>query len=420
MVEPIVLAGVATVGFLMVLSAFFSSSEIAMFSLERHRVDSLAEGKDPNAVALKKLRENPHRLLVTILVGNNVVNIAMTSIATALFAFYVADSVAVLLTTVVISFLVLILGESAPKSYAVENTESWALRISRPLLASQYLMYPAVVFFDYITRLVNKVTGGRSDIEASYVTRDEIEDLLRTGEEEGVIEEDEREMIQSVFRFTNTIAKEVMVPRLDMVSVSADSSLEEVLDACVENDVTRVPVYRNNLDNIVGIVDIRDIVPALDTDTTPEDIVEPTLHVPETKEIDDLLQELQEERIHLAIVIDEFGSTKGLVTVEDIVEEIVGEIFETEEEEPIERTDENTIIVKGEVNVDEVNEELGIELPEEGEFETVAGFIYNRMGRLVEEGETVRYENVAMTVEETENTRILRVRVEKEGQEKEP
>jgi len=227
-------------------------------------------------------------------------------------------------------------------------------------------------------------------------------------------------MIQSVFRFTNTIAKEVMVPRLDMVSVSADSSLEEVLDACVENDVTRVPVYRNNLDNIVGIVDIRDIVPALDTDTTPEDIVEPTLHVPETKEIDDLLQELQEERIHLAIVIDEFGSTKGLVTVEDIVEEIVGEIFETEEEEPIERTDENTIIVKGEVNVDEVNEELGIELPEEGEFETVAGFIYNRMGRLVEEGETISYENVAMTVEETENTRILRVRVEKEGQEKEP
>jgi len=159
MVEPIVLAGVATVGFLMVLSAFFSSSEIAMFSLERHRVDSLAEGKDPNAVALKKLRENPHRLLVTILVGNNVVNIAMTSIATALFAFYVADSVAVLLTTVVISFLVLILGESAPKSYAVENTESWALRISRPLLASQYLMYPAVVFFDYITRLVNKGHG---------------------------------------------------------------------------------------------------------------------------------------------------------------------------------------------------------------------------------------------------------------------
>jgi CBS domain containing-hemolysin-like protein len=417
MVEPTVLAGVAAVGFLMLLSAFFSSSEIAMFSLERHRIESLAEGESASAVTLKKLRENPHRLLVTILVGNNVVNIAMTSIATALFAMYFADGAAVFITTVVISVLVLLFGESAPKSYAVEHTEEWALRIARPLQASQYLMYPAVVFFDYLTRLVNRFTGGRSDIETSYVTKDEIEGLLLTGEEEGVIEEDEREMIQSVFRFTNTIAKEVMVPRLDMVSVSAEASLQEVLDTCVENDVTRVPVYKDNLDNIIGILDIRDIVPALGTDATPEDIVESTLHVPETKEIDDLLQELQEERIHLAIVIDEFGSTKGLVTVEDIVEEIVGEIFETEEEEPIERIDADTIIVKGEVNVDEVNEEMGIELPEEGEFETVAGFIYNRMGRLVEEGETIVHDDVTLTVEETENTRILRVRVEREGQE---
>ncbi|MGK2230344.1 MAG: putative hemolysin [Methanobacteriota archaeon] len=417
MVEPIVLAGVAAVVLLMILSAFFSSSEIAMFSLERHRIDSLAEGEEASAATLESLRENPHRLLVTILVGNNVVNIAMTSIATALFAIYVPGGLAVLLTTVIISVLVLVFGESAPKSYAVENTEEWALRIARPLQASQYVMYPAVVFFDHLTRGVNRFTGGRSDIETSYVTRDEIEGLLRTGEEEGVIEEDEREMIQSVFRFTNTIAKEVMTPRLDVVSVTADSSLDEVLQTCVENDVTRVPVYRDNLDNIVGIVDIRDIIPALETDATPADIVEPTLHVPETKEIDDLLRELQDERIHLAIVIDEFGSTKGLVTVEDIVEEIVGEIFETEEEEPIERIDDGTITVKGEVNLDEVNEELGIDLPEEGEFETVAGFIYNRMGRLVEEGETVVDQGVTLTVEETENTRILRVRVEKEEQE---
>jgi len=414
MIEPIVWAGIGVVGVLMLLSAFFSSSEIAMFSLERHRIDSLAEKKSKSAVTLKKMRENPHRLLVTILVGNNVVNIAMTSIATALFAFYFTRGTAVFLTTLVISFLVLLFGESAPKSYAVENTESWALRIARPLQASQYIMYPAVVFFDYLTRVVNRFTGGRSAIETSYVTKDEIEGILRTGEAEGVIEEDEREMIQSVFRFTNTIAKEVMVPRLDMVSVSADASLEEVLEACVENDVTRFPVYKDNLDNIIGIVDIRDVFPALDTDTTPEDIVEPTLHVPETKEIDDLLQELQDERIQLAIVIDEFGSTKGLVTVEDIVEEIVGEIFETEEQEPIERLDDGAIVVKGEVNVDEVNDELGVELPEEGEFETVAGFIYNRMGRLVEEGEKVVHDNVALTVEETENTRILRVRVEKE------
>ncbi|MFW5984531.1 MAG: CNNM domain-containing protein, partial [Halobacteria archaeon] len=191
MVDPIVVAGVVAVFLLMLLSAFFSSSEIAMFSLERHRLESLAEGDQTNTATLKSLRENPHRLLVTILVGNNVVNIAMTSIATALFAIYVPGGWAVFLTTVIISVLVLVFGESAPKSYAVENTEEWALRIARPLQTSQYLMYPAVVFFDYLTRAVNRFTGGRSDIETSYVTKDEIEGLLRTGEEEGVIEADE-------------------------------------------------------------------------------------------------------------------------------------------------------------------------------------------------------------------------------------
>ncbi|MDY6780449.1 MAG: hemolysin family protein, partial [Halobacteria archaeon] len=303
--------GVVAIVLLMIFSAFFSSSEIAMFSLERHRIEGMVEeSDDKNAAVLQKLREDPHRLLVTILVGNNVVNIAMSSIATVLFVEYVGPGAGAAAATVTISFLVLIFGESAPKSYAVENTESWALRISRPLQFSQYVMYPAVVFFDYLTRVINRVTGGRSDIEMSYVTRDEIEGIIRTGEREGVIEEDEREMIQSVFRFSNTIAKEVMVPRLDMISVSDDSDLDDVLEVCVENDVTRVPVYHENLDNIKGIANLRDIV-SDDVDSLDE-VIMPTLHVPETKEIDDLLREMQEERIHMAIVIDEFGSTEGL------------------------------------------------------------------------------------------------------------
>jgi CBS domain containing-hemolysin-like protein len=408
--------GIAAILVLMALSAFFSSSEIAMFSLERHKIDRMVEDEDgtneDRAAVLRRLREDPHRLLVTILVGNNVVNIAMSSIATALAAVYLPPGQAVVATTVIVSTLVLILGESAPKSYAVEHTEAWALRIAKPLRWTQRAMYPAVVFFDHVTRVVNRVTGGRSDIETSYVTRDEIEGILKTGEREGVIEEDEREMIQSVFRFSSTIAKEIMVPRLDVVAVSRDSTVEEVLDVCVEHDVTRVPVYSESLDNVEGLANIRDLVPARQTGETLDDVVMPTLHVPETKEIDDLLREMQEERIHMAVVIDEFGSTEGIVTIEDIVEEIVGEIFELEEEDPIERVDDRTLRVNGEVNLDEVNEALEIDLPEEGEFETVAGFIYNRMGRLVEEGEVVEHDGVALTVEETDNTRILTVRIE--------
>ncbi len=408
---------VAAIVVLMALSAFFSSSEIAMFSLERHKVERMIdEGElegDGRADVLHSLRRDPHRLLVTILVGNNVVNIAMSSIATALAAVYLPPGQAVVATTVVISTLVLILGESAPKSYAVEHTEGWALTIAKPLQWSQRMMYPAVVFFDHVTRVVNRVTGGRSDIETSYVTKDEIEGLLKTGEKEGVIEEDEREMIESVFRFSHTIAKEIMVPRLDVVAVSRDSTVDEVLEVCVENDVTRVPVYRESLDNVEGLANIRDLVRARQMDEGLDDVVTPSLHVPETKEIDELLREMQEGRIHMAVVIDEFGSTEGIVTIEDIVEEIVGEIFELEEEKPIRRVDDRTIVVKGEVNLDEVNDALDIDLPEEGEFETVAGFIFNRMGRLVEEGETVEYDGVELTIEETDNTRILQVRIER-------
>ncbi|MFB6282871.1 MAG: hemolysin family protein [Halobacteria archaeon] len=415
-VAAITWIGVISIVVLMLLSAFFSSSEIAMFSLERHKIDSLVEKDQKRGKVLQTLRKDPHRLLITILVGNNVVNIAMSSIATLLFSRYVGAHYTIFVTTFVISFLVLLFGESAPKSYAVENSESWSLKIARPLKFSQTFMYPAVVFFDKLTRIVNRVTGGRSDIETSYVTRDEIEGLIRTGEKEGVIEEDEREMIQSVFNFSNTIAKEVMVPRLDMVSVSDEKTIEEVLEVCIEEDVSRIPVYEEKLDNVKGFVNIRDLLRYKDTDTELEDLVMPTLHAPETKEVDDLLREMQEKRIHMAVVIDEFGSTEGLVTIEDIVEQIVGEIFDLEEEAPISRLDDSTLLVKGEVNVDEVNETLGINLPEEGEFETVAGFIFNRMGRLVEEGESLRHDKVKITVEEIDNTRILRVLIRKLGE----
>ncbi len=403
--------GVISIIFLMGLSAFFSSSEIAMFSIPRHKLESLDSSK--SSVALKKLRSNPHRLLVTILVGNNVVNIAMSSIATILIAMYLSGGEAVFVATAIISLLVLLFGETAPKSYAVENHE-YALKISRPLKIFQLVLYPVVVLFDYLTRIINKITGGRPEIE-SYVTKDEIEGMLEAGQKQGAIDREEKQMVERVFQFSNTIAKEVMTPRLDIVYASYASSLEDVLDICVENRVTRVPIYRDNLDHIEGVVDIKDVINAIEKDKDGiENVVKPTLHVPETKEVDDLLKDMQEKRIHLAVVIDEFGSTEGIVTIEDIVERVVGEIFEAGEEKPIIRIDEKTISVKGETNIDEVNEFLGIDLPEEGEFETIAGFVYNRIGRLVEEGEKIHYDNVVLTIQETQETRILRVKIRKE------
>jgi len=409
--------GALVIVLLIGLSGFFSSSEIAMFSLANHRVDALVEDNVPGAETVDELKSDPHRLLVTILVGNNIVNIAMSSIATGVLALHLTQGQAVAVATFGITALVLLFGESAPKSYAVENTESWSLSIAKPLKYSEYALLPLVVIFDYLTRVVNKVTGGRSAIETSYVTRDEIQDMIETGEREGVLEEDEREMLQRIFRFNNTIAKEVMTPRLDMTAVSKTASIEEAIETLVQSGHERVPVYEGSLDNVIGVIHVRDLVREQTygehTDLQLEDVIQPTLHVPESKNVDELLTEMRENRMQMVIVIDEFGTTEGLVTMEDMVEEIVGDILEGEEEEPIEYVDDDTIIVQGELNIDEVNETLDIDLPEGEEFETIAGFIFNRAGRLVEEGETITYDGVRLHVEQVENTRITKARVTK-------
>jgi Hemolysins and related proteins containing CBS domains len=406
--------GVLTIVMLIGLSAFFSSSEIAFFSLPQHRVESMVEEGVPNAETVKGLKSDPHRLLVTILVGNNIVNIAMSSIATTLFGIYLGRGQAVFAATFGITAVVLLFGESAPKSYAVENTESWALRIARALKFSEYLLYPLIVVFDRLTRIVNTAIGSSSTIESPYVTRDEIKDIIETGEREGVIEEEEREMLERIFTFNNTIAKEVMTPRLDVTAVADDATIEEAIEACIGHDHDRVPVYDGNLDNIIGVVNVRDLVREYQYsegggDLT--DIVKPTLHVPESKNVDDLLAEMQENRLQMVVVLDEFGTTEGIITLEDMVEEIVGDILEGDEQEPFERIDEQTTLVRGEVNIHEVNEALDIDLPEGEEFETLAGFVFNRAGRLVEEGETFEYDGVLIEIEEVDSTRILKARI---------
>ncbi|MFB6189937.1 MAG: hemolysin family protein [Halapricum sp.] len=422
--STVAVLGALTILVLIALSAFFSSSEIAMFSLAKHRIDSMVEEGKPGARTVDRLKSDPHRLLVTILVGNNLVNIAMSSIATGLFALYMDQGRAVIAATFGITALVLLFGESAPKSYAVENTESWALRVASPLKWSQRVLLPLIVLFDYLTRVVNKVTGGRSAIESTYVTRDEIRNMIKTGEREGVLDEDERQMLQRTLRFNKTIAKEVMTPRLDMTAVAKESEIAEAIETCIQSGHARLPVYEGSLDNIIGVVHIRDLVRDLnygENETLElDDLIEPTLHVPESKNVDDLLAEMRENRMHMVIVIDEFGTTEGLVTMEDLTEEIVGEILEGGEEEPIEFVDDDTASVKGEVNIEEVNEALDIDIPEGEEFETLAGFIFNTVGRLVEEGEVIEYEEIEITVEQVENTRIMKARIRRVDDEEAP
>jgi CBS domain containing-hemolysin-like protein len=406
--------GVGVILLLLVGSGFFSSSEIALFSLPAHQVDAMVEEGKRGALAVKSLKEDPHRLLVTILVGNNMVNITMSSVSTTIVGFYFDAGAAVLVSSLGITSMVLIFGESAPKSYAVENTELHARRVARGLKIVEKVLWPLVTLFYYLTRVVNRVAGGSASIESTYVTRDEIRNMIETGEREGVLDEEERRMLQRTLRFTDATAKEVMTPRLDMAAVSKDATVEEAIEECIRSGHARLPAYDGSLDNVVGVFDVRDLEDSdydAFADLEVEDVVNPTLHVPESKNVDDLLSEMRENRMHMVIVIDEFGATEGLITMEDVLEEIVGEILVGDEDHPIEFVDDDTVLVNGSVNIEEVNEALEIVLPEGEEFETIAGFVFNLAGRLVEQGEAFDYGNVTLRAEQVENTRIRKARV---------
>ena len=406
--------GVVLILLLLVGSGFFSSSEIALFSLPTHQIDAMVEQGLRGAQAVNSLKEDPHRLLVTILVGNNMVNITMSSVSTTLVGFYFDAGTAVVVSSLGITSLVLIFGESAPKSYAVENTEVHARRVARGLKVVEKVLWPLITVFYYLTGLVNRITGGSPSIESTYVTRDEIRNMIKTGEREGVLDEEERQMLQRALRFTDASAKEVMTPRLDMAAVSAEATVEAAVEQCIQSGHARLPAYEGSLDNIVGVFDIRNLegvnyVGA--TDLQVRDVVTPPLHVPESKNVDELLTEMRENRLHMVIVIDEFGATEGLITMEDVLEEIVGEILVGGEEHPLEVAGDAEVLARGDVNIEVVNEALGIDLPEGEEFETIAGFIFNRAGRLVEQGETFEYENVTLRAERVDDTRIQKVRV---------
>ncbi|ESP88543.1 hypothetical protein K933_08787 [Candidatus Halobonum tyrrellensis G22] len=410
----VTLVGVVMILLLIMGSGFFSSSEIALFSLPAHQVDAMVEKGERGARLVKSLKEDPHRLLVTILVGNNMVNITMSSISTTVVGFYFDAGTAVLVSSLGITSMVLLFGESAPKSYAVENTDSWARTVAPGLKFVGTVLWPLITLFYYLTSAVNRLTGGSSSIESSYVTRDEIRNMIKTGEREGILHEDERQILQRTLRFTDATAKEVMTPRLDITGIAADATVEEAIEECIRAGHARLPAYEGSLDNVTGVFDIRDLRESDSdafADLTVAEVAAPTLHVPESKNVDELLSEMRENRMHMVVVIDEFGTTEGLITMEDVTEEIVGEILVADEDHPIEFVDDDTAVVDGSVNVHEVNEALDIVLPEGEEFETIAGFTFNRAGRLVEQGEEFDYENVTLRAEQVENTRIQKVRL---------
>lgn len=399
---PIV-ALIVVVGF----SAVYSMAETAMMALSRGRIRSL--GNDRQAKRLSRLLKDPNRMLGTVLVGNNLANILASTLATAFFLKLFGSS-GVVVSTVVMTLFILLAAEITPKTFASHNAEQVSLRLSPFLAISAKVFYPIVRVLTWIGVGVIRLLGGKAE-GGRLMTEEELRTLVEVGEEQGLLEANERDMIQGVFDFGDTVVREVMVPRIDVQALPETATLGEVWDSLVLWGHSRVPIFRNTIDDITGVIYARDILAygrEKPLDTPAATLARPVQFVPETKMIDSLFADFRRQRTQIAIVMDEYGGTAGIVTIEDLLEEIVGEIqdeYDQAEELPLKEISPGVVEVAGLLALDELNERLDLALPHE-DFDTVGGLVLHLLGRIPIEGETVRVDNVEITVSQVEGRRV--------------
>lgn len=399
---------------LLLLSALFSSSEAALLSVMRTpRLAHLVNTGSARAIRVTRMLEEPGRLLTTILLGNNIVNVAFATLVTASTLSLVADKeIAVALATVIATVALLIFGEVIPKNLAVRHAIPFALRLARPLKWIELVSWPLVSVLQWLSRLVTTDSG---ELEAQpSITEDELRTLIDIGDEEGVIEAGEAEMLERVFRFGDTRLQEVMTPRTEIIFVEQGASLEPFLDIYVEHPYTRFPVYEGNTDNVIGILSAKDILRAIGMKDETTEVIRDAYFVPETKPIAELFDELRQSGNQMAIAVDEFGGIAGLVTLKRLLEEIVGRVGEEGEapKDEYETLDENVFQVDGGMSIDDVDEELGIKLPE-GTYETIAGFVLDSLGHIPVEQEQFDHDGLRIEVTQMQDQKIEIIKLTK-------
>ncbi|HVA24123.1 MAG TPA: hemolysin family protein [Chloroflexota bacterium] len=404
-------------GICLLLAGFASAAETALTSLGRIRIRHLAEEGNHSARQLQQMLANPGDFLSTILFVNNVAVIVASTLTALLTVKLLKFGSAEAITTAALSMVILVFCEVTPKTIAIRNAESWALRLAGPVRTTSWLMGWLVHMLSAIPPLILRIFGIRPAPKGPFVTEEEIRMLVGTAEEEGVIEESEEQMIHSIFEFGDTTVREVMVPRVDMKAVALETSLTDVIDLMLQVSHSRIPVFEENVDNVVGTVFDRDLFKYLrerEVDVPLKEAVRPAYFVPESKKVDDLLRELQKSRVQMAIVVDEYGGTAGLVTIEDILEEIVGEIQDEfdPEDDPIEQVSESEAVFNALVNMDDVNDWLDIKL-EADDVDTLGGYVYSHLGKMPVSGDTFDVDNVSFSVVSTAGRRIKQVRVVK-------
>jgi len=398
----------------LVLTATSAASETAMTSLNRIRIRNQAEEGDAQARRILRLLEIPERFLSAILVLSNAAVIAASSAATLLVYNHWGQG-AEWIETILLTIFVLIFCEITPKTAAVQNPERAARALVGPVELASHALRPVTRALTFITGGIVRLLGGGEVKRGPFVTEEELRLLVEVGEQEGVLEEDEREMIHAVFELADTPVREVMVPRIDMITVEADASVDKALQVIVEGGQSRIPVYTGSIDEIIGVLYAKDLLRVLargPRSVPVRSLVRPAYFVPESKRLDDLLRELQKRRVHMAIVVDEYGSVAGLVTIEDLVEEIIGDIKDEYDQEELlfERIGENEFVVDAKISLDELSELLDTELTSE-DYDTLGGFVLAQLDKIPTAGDMAQYQNLTFTVLGTKGRRITKVRV---------
>jgi len=403
----------------LLLSVFFSSSETAFISLQKVRIQHMLDTKVRGARQVDKIISRPEKLLSTVLLGNTLVNTATAALATALAISAWGEEQGILIATIGTAIVLLIFAETTPKTLATHHAERLSIVFARPIQVISWLLTPFVFVLSWLASGFTKMVGG-TPAPRSLVSEEEIRTMISVGHQEGTVEEDEAEMLHKVFDFGNRPVREVMVPRPEVICIEQGSKLADFLSLYAKSPLSRFPVFQENMDNVVGILSVKDVLMAqakgtIDNQGVIDDLIRPAYFTPETKRISELFAEMQNKNYRMAVVVDEYGGTAGIVSLSRLVEEIVGPVGDefAEAEKEYETINEYTFQIDGGMRIEEANQELGLNLPE-GEYETVAGFILDLLGHIPKSGKKLRYKGLKLVITKMRGVKIEEILLTKE------
>lgn len=416
---------------LVCINGFFACSEFAVISVRKSRVAQLVSDGDQRAVMVESLREDPHRLLAIVQIGMTLIGSSASTVGGVIAVDFLrpmlqhssyplvsraAEPIAVTIAVMAVSYLLLILGELVPKTLGLQYADTISLKIARPITWLARVAGPLVTLLTGSSKAVLALLGIKGE-QRGFITREEVEHIVAEGHESGIFSETEHEFIENLFDFTHTSVREVMVPRTRVVGFDLDLPKEEILNGVLDNMYSRYPVYRGSIEDIVGFIHGKDLLGRMvrEPDFDIRSIVRPPYFVPEGKKVSDLLKEMQKNRIHMAVVVDEYGGISGIVTTEDLLEELVGEIEDEHdigEPSRVEVLADGSYLVDALISISDLEDLLELELGEDLPFDTLAGLILDRLGRVPELGERLPFGDYTLTCEEVTQTAIGKVRIQ--------